>query len=177
METLTRTSTFNTLEGTPGRGNAVATQQRAELQIGEVAERTGVTQRTLRFYEEKGLLRPPSRMDGGFRLYSEEDVERVQQIRQLQNLLGLSLAEIKEMVEADEALQQIRAEYRRDADAALRIAQLRQARAIREKQHAIVHQKLEQLRAMSDEIDTALEKLDTWLENLESKRAIPAGSS
>ncbi|MFB3093856.1 MAG: MerR family DNA-binding transcriptional regulator, partial [Dehalococcoidia bacterium] len=36
----------------------------AYLQIGEVAERTGVTQRTLRFYEEKGLLRPPSRMDG-----------------------------------------------------------------------------------------------------------------
>ena len=46
------------------------------LQIGEVAERTGVTQRTLRFYEEKGLLKPPSRMDGGFRLYSEADVKR-----------------------------------------------------------------------------------------------------
>jgi hypothetical protein len=43
----------------------------ASLQIGEVAERTGVTQRTLRFYEEKGLLKPPSRLDGGFRLYSE----------------------------------------------------------------------------------------------------------
>ena len=38
--------------------------QEAYLQIGEVAERTGVTQRTLRFYEEKGLLRPPTRMDG-----------------------------------------------------------------------------------------------------------------
>ena len=81
------------------------------------------------------------------------------------------------MLFRSEALKQIRAEYRRDADVALRIAQLRQAKAIREKQHAIVHQKLEQLRAMSDEIDTALEKLDTWLENLESKRAIPAGSS
>ena len=51
----------------------------ATLQIGEVAERTGVTQRTLRFYEEKGLLRPPERMDGGFRLYSEADVKRVEQ--------------------------------------------------------------------------------------------------
>src|SRR5437899_1569299 len=37
------------------------------LQIGEVADRTGVTQRTLRFYEERGLLKPPSRMEGGFR--------------------------------------------------------------------------------------------------------------
>src|SRR5918998_1159611 len=104
----------------------VATRQGADLQIGEVAERTGVTQRTLRFYEERGLLKPPSRMDGGFRLYSEDDVQRVEQIRRLQNLLGLTLAEIKEMVEADEALQQIKAEYRRDADLDLRIAQLRQ---------------------------------------------------
>jgi len=58
----------------------------AYLQIGEVAERTGVTQRTLRFYEEKGLLKPPTRMEGGFRLYSEDDVHRVEQIKQLQKL-------------------------------------------------------------------------------------------
>ena len=77
----------------------------AYLQIGEVAERTGVTQRTLRFYEEKGLLRPPTRMDGGFRLYSEEDVKRVEHIRRLQDLLGVALAEIKEMVDAEETLR------------------------------------------------------------------------
>src|SRR6266540_6106227 len=99
----------------PVRGNAVAAEQRAYLQIGEVAERTGVTQRTLRFYEEKGLLKPPTRMEGGFRLYSEEDVARVEQIRQLQKLLGLSLAEIKEMVEAEEIRSQVRAEYSREA--------------------------------------------------------------
>src|SRR3954462_7763252 len=88
----------------------------AYLQIGEVAERTGVTQRTLRFYEEKGLLKPPTRMDGGFRLYSEGDVRRVEEIRRMQSLLGMSLAEIKEMVEAEEIKSQIRAEYSRDAD-------------------------------------------------------------
>src|SRR5918997_1045387 len=135
----------------------VATRRGADLQIGEVAERTGVTQRTLRFYEEKGLLKPPSRMEGGFRLYSEDDVQRVHEIRRLQNLLGLSLAEIKQMVEADEALQQTRAEYRRDADVALKIAQLRQAREITANQHTIVHQKLEQLQAMSDDIEKRLE--------------------
>jgi len=65
-----------------------ATREDAYLQIGEVAERLGVTHRTLRFYEEKGLLKPPTRMDGGFRLYSEEDVRRVERIKQLQRLLG-----------------------------------------------------------------------------------------
>src|SRR5437870_9703751 len=86
------------------------------LQIGEVAERTGVTQRTLRFYEEKGLLKPPSRLEGGFRLYSENDVQRVEQIKRLQRLLGFTLADIKEMVEAEEVKSQLRAEYRREAD-------------------------------------------------------------
>ena len=47
------------------------------LQIGEAAERASRTQRTLRYYEEKGLLNPPTRMDGGFRLYSREDMERM----------------------------------------------------------------------------------------------------
>ena len=78
------------------------TKDEPYLQIGEVADRTGVTQRTLRFYEERGLLKPPSRMDGGFRLYSEDDVDRVEQIKRLQSLLGLTLAEIKDMVEAEE---------------------------------------------------------------------------
>src|SRR3989304_1634936 len=77
------------------------------LQIGEVADRTGVTQRTLRFYEERGLLKPPTRMEGGFRLYSEDDVARVEQIKRLQSLLGLTLAEIKDMVEAEEVREEL----------------------------------------------------------------------
>ena len=76
------------------------------MQIGEVSERTGLTHRTLRFYEEKGLLTPPSRLDG-FRLYSEEDIQRIEQIVQLKNLLGFSLADIKEMLDAENDLAQI----------------------------------------------------------------------
>lgn len=154
----------------------VSTRQGADLQIGEVAERTGVTQRTLRFYEERGLLKPPSRMEGGFRLYSEEDVQRVEQIKGLQRLLGLSLAEIKEMVEADEALKAIKAEYRREAEADQKIEQIRQAREITEKQYTIVHQKLEQLQTMSDQLEKRRLQFDTWLENLELQRR-PAPST
>src|SRR3989304_4396062 len=98
--------------------NTTAERTDAYLQIGEVAERTGVTQRPLRFYEEKGLLKPPTRMDGGFRLYSEQDVHRVEQVRRLQNLLGVTLAEIKEMGDAQEVLQELKAQYRPGADVA-----------------------------------------------------------
>src|SRR5205085_12427490 len=89
---------------------AVTADTQARYQIGEVAERTGVTQRTLRFYEAKGLLTPADRMEGGFRLYSESDVGRIKLIKQLQQLLGFSLAEIKEMVEAEEIRASIRAQ-------------------------------------------------------------------
>ena len=93
----------------------------ARYQIGEVADRTGVTQRTLRFYEEKGLLRPPERMDGGFRLYSDDDVQRIEYIRQLQQYLGFTLAEIKEMVEAEDLRQQIISTFRPDRELPARL--------------------------------------------------------
>jgi DNA-binding transcriptional MerR regulator len=142
------------------------------LQIGEVAERTGVTQRTLRFYEEKGLLKPPSRMEGGFRLYSEEDVRRVEQIRQLQKLLGFSLAEIKEMVEAEELKSQIRAEYRRDADVAERREKLMRGLAVTEQQYALICQKVEQLRAMQLEYEGKLSRYHGALTQLDASEAV-----
>ena len=147
----------------------MATRQGTELQIGEIAERTGVTQRTLRFYEERGLLKPPSRMEGGFRLYSEDDVRRVEQIKQLQKLLGLSLAEIKEMVEAEEIKNQIRAEFRRDADADQKRRQILAARQVTEKQYAIIRQKVEQLQAMRDELEAKLNTYRTWLAALDTQ--------
>lgn len=141
-----------------------------EFQIGEVADRTGVTQRTLRFYEEKGLLNMPLRMDGGFRLYTEADIKRVEQIKQLQNLLGLSLAEIKEMVESQEALSQLRAEYRKDADVEQKLAQIHRAMAITTHQQEIVQQKLAQLQTMSQQFEQRLQTYNTWIASLTSAR-------
>src|SRR5581483_9324492 len=130
----------------------------AYLQIGEVAERTGVTQRTLRFYEEKGLLKPPSRLEGGFRLYSEEDVQRVDQIKRLQTLLGFTLADIKEMVEAEEIKMQLRAEYRREADASDRRAKIAKALEVTERQVAVIDQKLQSLQEMKGHLEERIAK-------------------
>lgn len=146
--------------------------EQAHLQIGEVAERTGVTQRTLRFYEERGLLKPPSRLDGGFRLYSEDDVRRVEQIKRLQSLLGFTLAEIKEMVEADEVKMQIRATYRKDAAISERRAKLLKAKEVTESQVAVIRQKLVALQEMRGHLEEKLAQFDSWLESLaEQERA------
>ena len=146
----------------------------AYLQIGEVAERTGVTQRTLRFYEEKGLLKPPSRLEGGFRLYSEEDVERVERIKRMQSLLGLSLADIKDMVEAEEVKLQLKQQYRRDAGVADRRAQLRRAVHVTEGQAAIIEQKLAALTEMKQHLDGKLAQYRGWLDQLDEQEATQA---
>lgn len=147
----------------------------AYLQIGEVAERTGVTQRTLRFYEEKGLLRPPSRMEGGFRLYSEEDVKRVEMVRRLQDLLGVTLAEIKEMVDAQEMLRELRAQYRPEAGVEEKRRQLHKAIDVVQAQYAIVKQKCEQMEEMKGQLDERLKTFDRWmkeLDRLDAKEAV-----
>ncbi len=139
----------------------------AYLQIGEVAERTGVTQRTLRFYEEKGLLKTPTRMDGGFRLYSEQDVKRVKQIRRLQDLLGVSLAEIKEMVDAEEMLRELKAQYRPDSAIQEKKRQLQKAIEVVQAQYAIVKQKTQQMEEMTAQLEERLRTLERWMADLE----------
>lgn len=73
------------------------------IRIGEVAERVGVTPRTIRYYEEIGLLPGGSREKGAHRLYDDADVERLTELTRLRDLLNLSLDELKELVEAEEA--------------------------------------------------------------------------
>ncbi len=149
-------------------------EKQGALQIGEVAQRTGVTQRTLRFYEEKGLLRPPGRMDGGFRLYSEDDVKRVEHIRRLQDLLGISLAEIKEMVDADEVLRELRSQYRPESAIAEKRKQLQKATEVTEAQFAIVKQKMEQMREMEAQLTVRLRLFTRWKQELDELEKKPA---
>ena len=85
------------------------------LRIGDVARLAGTTPRTIRYYEEIGLLpSAPSRPSGGHRLYSHAEVERLQEVMRLKNLLGVSLDELKELLTAEEARAAVRAELRRD---------------------------------------------------------------
>jgi DNA-binding transcriptional MerR regulator len=74
------------------------------LRIGDVARLAGTTPRTIRYYEEIGLL-PASgaRERGAHRTYAEEDVERLTDLLRLKDLLGLSLEELKALVEAEDA--------------------------------------------------------------------------
>ncbi|MCY4616097.1 MAG: MerR family transcriptional regulator [Chloroflexi bacterium] len=142
-----------------------------EFQIGEVAQRTGLTQRTLRFYEERGLVTPADRMEGGFRLYSEADIGRVELIKQLQGLLGFTLAEIKEMVEAEELRAQIRATFRPDRDLPERRERVEQVIVAVRRQLEVVGPKIEQLIEMRGELSERLDMLEQRLVEIDEALA------
>ena len=89
------------------------------LRIGEVARRCGLTTRTLRYWQEIGLLMPNDHSEGGERLYSSTEVERATRIRELQELLGLSLAEIRVVLDTEDIVDKLRTAYRANARAEL----------------------------------------------------------
>ncbi|MFA7248668.1 MAG: MerR family transcriptional regulator [Dehalococcoidia bacterium] len=150
----------------------------ARFQIGEVADRTGVTQRTLRFYEEKGLLRPPERMEGGFRLYSENDVTRIGYIKQLQDLLGFTLSEIKDMVEAEELQQQMVSTRRPDRELPERLKRSDQILGALMRQLEVVDHKVEHLTLLREEIRAKVARVTQRrtevLNAMEQERAVTA---
>jgi MerR family transcriptional regulator, repressor of the yfmOP operon len=85
------------------------------MRIGEAAQACGVTTRTLRYWQEIGLLTPSGRHEGGGRLYSQAEVDRAARIKELQELLGFSLSEIRAVLNTEDVLDRLRSAYRQSA--------------------------------------------------------------
>ncbi len=87
----------------------------APLRIGDVARLAGTTPRTIRYYEEIGLLPEASaRPSGQHRTYTDAEVERLREVMRLKNLLGVSLEELKTLLSAEEARAAVRAQLQRE---------------------------------------------------------------
>jgi DNA-binding transcriptional MerR regulator len=74
------------------------------LQIGEVSERTGLSLRTIRYYEQMGLVTPSARTSGGFRLYTESDIARLMLVRRMKPL-EFSMEEMRDVLALLDALE------------------------------------------------------------------------
>ena len=128
----------STATATPGR----------LLRIQEVAASLGLTARTIRYYEEIGLLTPAARSDGDYRLYDEDDVERLQFIKDLRDEAGFSLAEISRMLEDEAARTRNRDRFRTTTDATERQAIVDDALARVDRQIASLQAKSDRLASM-----------------------------
>jgi DNA-binding transcriptional MerR regulator len=129
------------------------------LRIGEVAEQVGVTTRTIRYYEELGLLGAGAeRTKGAHRLYGQADVVRLQGLIRLRDLLGLSLEELVEIAEAEEARAALREEWASDPTEAERARIVAAAIPLVERQLELVQARQQTLADFAAEL---AEKLDS----------------
>jgi MerR family transcriptional regulator, repressor of the yfmOP operon len=126
----------------------------AELRIGEVARLAGTTPRTIRYYEEIGLLPVPAgRQPGAHRTYAEADVERLTELLRLKDLLGLSLEELKELVEAEGARAALRREWQGGVEDPVRRRQiLEESLTYIARQLELVRRRREEIAKLEDEL-------------------------
>jgi DNA-binding transcriptional MerR regulator len=124
------------------------------LRIGEVATRAGVTTRTLRYYQEVGLLAPET-TPGGTRVYSEDDVERLRRILELRDVMGFDLERIRLVLASEDRLAELRAEV---------------ARGTTEKRHhEIVVEAIDINARLQEEVHERLGQLQGFLAELKAK--------
>jgi MerR family transcriptional regulator, repressor of the yfmOP operon len=123
------------------------------IRIGEVAERTGLTPRTIRYYEEIGLLPGAgARRKGEHRAYDDNDVERLSELTRLRDLLNLSLEELKQLVEAEEARAAIRKQFRESDSDSERLRLLDAALPHVETQLGLVRHRMDELKRLEAEL-------------------------
>jgi DNA-binding transcriptional MerR regulator len=122
------------------------------LRIGEIAERSGVTPRTIRYYEELGLLPRTERELGKHRVYTESDVERICELTRLRDLLGLSLDELRSMIAAEDVRAEIRRRFHETDSREEQLALLDEALPHIETQLSLVRRRLSALQELETEL-------------------------
>ncbi|MCU1344040.1 MAG: transcriptional regulator, MerR family [Acidimicrobiia bacterium] len=127
----------------------------AVYRIGEIAEQLGVSARTLRYYEELGLITPSGYSSGGSRRYTQANRDRVLRIRELQAIMGFNLEEIREILDADDRLAEMRSEFHRGVSSKRRAAIVREAARLNGRTQEQVLAKVAILEAFHAELEAA----------------------
>ena len=138
------------------------------LRIQEVAADTGLTSRTIRYYEELGLLKPAARSEGSYRLFDADDLERLRFIKGLRDDAGFSLAEIGQLLEDEVARTRIRERFRSTTDPQQRRELIDDALIRIDRQVATLRAKIGRLKLMVGEAESRRRHLETHLAEIEA---------
>jgi DNA-binding transcriptional MerR regulator len=148
-------------------------QEERLLRIQEAAAEAGLTPRSVRYYEEQGLLRP-ARSTGDYRLYDDSDVERLRFIKGLRDDAGFSLAEIAQLLEDEVARERDHQAYHATTDPAARLEILRDRAGRYGHQVEMLRTKIGRLQAMVDDAEARLAKTNAKVEALTTELASEA---
>ncbi|TMK98485.1 MAG: MerR family transcriptional regulator [Actinobacteria bacterium] len=154
-------------------GSSSAPRSSAGMRIGDVARSVGTTPRTIRYYEEIGLLPPaPARPSGRHRLYSAPEVERLREVMRLRDLLGVSLEELKTLLAAEEARAAVRAQLRREnVDPPRRRALLTEALGHLDRQLELVRRRAADLENLERELGDTRKRVRRKIRELDARAA------
>lgn len=158
------------LSGSDARPHEGADSAPTLLRITEVAEEVGLTARAVRYYEELGLLKPAARSEGSYRLFDEDDLERLRFIRGLRDDAGFSLAEIGRLLEDEEARERNRSLFRSTTDLDERRAILRDALGRVARQVTSLRGKARRIAQMVKDAEARRRHLERHLDDLEAGR-------
>lgn len=132
----------------------------AGIRISDAATRVGVSARTLRYYEELGLLTPSLYTQGGERRYTADDLAHLQRILELREVLGMNLEEIREFLALETRLDELRASYRATKNATSKKALAEQKATLQE---ALVLNE-----SLAEQISAKLTRMDGFRAKLRS---------
>lgn len=143
----------------------------AVLHIGEVARHLGVTTRTLRYWEEIGLVAPSAHSSGGERLYTAAELDRLAHVRDLQKLVGLSLGDIRAVLDTEAVLDDIRAAYHADTSTGSRRQLTTQAIEARERLLSRIDERLSHLQGFRARLADKLARTQQHIADLEREES------
>lgn len=138
------------------------------LRIQEAADEVGLTTRSVRYYEELGLLKPAARSEGDYRLYDETDLERLRFIKGLRDDAGFALAEIAQLLEDEAARERGHAAYHATTDPAERRRLLSERVVSYQRQIETLRRKIGRLQTMVDETEARRVQTVATIAELES---------
>jgi DNA-binding transcriptional MerR regulator len=142
----------------------------------DVVRRSGLTPRAIRYYEELGLLTCAGRTTGGFRLFTEADVARLERIKELQSLLGFSLAEIKDILHFEVARAELKEAFAQRTDPDARLAVIDRAFSLIHSQIHMIEERVARLTRLREEYRERLARLRAVRQDLIGQcSAAPAG--
>jgi MerR family transcriptional regulator, repressor of the yfmOP operon len=145
----------------------------ASYRIGQIAAQAGVSTRTLRYYEELGLLAPSGHSPGGARRYDDDGVQRLLRVRELQTVMGFNLDQIKVIVASEARLRELKREYHRGGRTRQREL-LTEAMELNDLLRGEVRDKLTRTQGFLEDLDAKAVRYRTVLHDLDGERT-PTG--
>jgi DNA-binding transcriptional MerR regulator len=138
----------------PTPTTSVSTDPENGIRISDAAATAGVSPRTLRYYEELGLLTPSLYTPGGERRYTESDLTQLRRILELREVLGMNLDEIKEFLSFETRLAVLRTDYQAKKDATTPEA--------RDEQKATLEEALVLIESLAEQLNAKLARMDSF---------------